>query len=339
MYARYIRIMDEKPGEDIAVTIEQLTAMRHVLDSGRAPYADFSVWGPHGVRIQKRNAPSGAAMDTKGIMHDIEMYGPPTLEAWLQSYGVLETAFIMMDTVSRPNLAAYKKLIMRLGAQYGPKVWHLLYQADVRCRQELMEATQMELFVDYNTALALNQPTTFQPSRPWDSVWAAVLKNSDWWKIQFETPALLVLTHTANLDSMVEGDAQVASGANSSHQGHAGPATASQVGKPRKAGKPKPVGPQKVGQDGNMASNRKGKQLCQGFQNGSCRNSIGTTNVCVVDGVSMHQCARCLATDHGCQWPKECTATQAQPKVKGAGKKKGNSKGSKSFGKGKGNWK
>jgi hypothetical protein len=338
MYARYIRIMDERPGEDIAPTIEQISALKHVLDSGRAPYADFSVWGPHGVRIQKRNALSGATMDTKGVMHDIEMYGPPTIEAWLSSYNVLEAALIMLDMVSRPNLAAYKKHMTRLGTQYGAQVWHLLYQTDVRCRQELMEATQMDLFVAYNTALALGQSSTFQPSKPWDAVWAAVLKNSDWWKIQFETPALLILTRTTNLSSMVEGDVQVASGANNSNVGRIGQVSASHVAKPKKQGQPKMVGPQRSGQDGNMMSNRKGKLLCQGFQDGACRNSIGTTNVCVVDGVSMHQCSRCLQTDHGCHWPKECTGTQAQPKVKG-GKGKGKSKGSKSFGKGKGNWK
>ena len=51
--ARYIRVMEEPCDPDVKPSLEQLSALAHILGTSKAPYADFSVFGPHGVRFQK----------------------------------------------------------------------------------------------------------------------------------------------------------------------------------------------------------------------------------------------------------------------------------------------
>ena len=173
LYDNYVRIMQEPPSEDEAVTMEQLSALKHVLQQNRAPYADFSLFGPHGTRTFKKVMLVGLTMDSAGAFNQVELFGPPTLEAWLASYDVLATALLMLDAVSRPKLAAYRKKISTYHAQYGgPKIWHLLYQADVRCRQEHMEALNYRLAAAHTAAVSHFPPliSTYDVPRPWDSV-------------------------------------------------------------------------------------------------------------------------------------------------------------------------
>ena len=193
--------MDERFPPEVAVTTQQLTALKHVLDTGREPCADFSVFVPHAQRYAKRSTLAGAMFDAKGVLRDIEIYGPATIEACECSYNCLTTAMIMPDAVSRANLAKYKQLVLLYSAQFGPAVWHLLYQVDVRCRQELMSATHYELLDTHNTALAQGKNSSFDVNKPWDTVWEKVTSNHDWWRVEFETPAMMVLAHTKTLAS------------------------------------------------------------------------------------------------------------------------------------------
>jgi hypothetical protein len=324
-YSRYVKVMDEKPSPDVAVTVEQLTAIKHMLDTGRLIYADFSVFCPNGQRMMKKTALSGATIDTHGHFHDIEMYGPSSVEEWGRSYDCLTTALIMLDAVSRPNLSNYRKLIFRMAAKYGSKVWHLLYQSDVRCRQEVMEATRMELFEEHNTALATGVHSNFDVSRPWDMVWQKVTKDGEWWTEEFKEPAMLVLNHIKNLkDLVVDDDAPI---------GYRPGSASTAPPSPHPAGRPvkKPTKNLNQGpsQDG-MLKNRKGIYLCPGYQDGSCTDSKGTAQ-CQRDGNLRHQCANCLQPGHGSHFPKVCTLPKAQPKkVKGGGKgNKGGGKGNK----------
>jgi hypothetical protein len=344
MYSRYIRIMEEKPASELAVTTEQLTALKHILDSGRVPYADFAVWGPHMIRFLKRKALEGAVFDAKGVLHAVEMYGPPTIDSWTQCYNCLETAFIMLDTVSRPNISAYRKHVANLAVQFGPKVWHLLYQTDVRCRQELMEAVKMQLFEEHNSAVAQNQHSSFDVNRPWDAVWKAVITdpaNLKWWNDQFERPAFLILTRTSNMDSMInEDEAQVAA----KEYGNSPGAHHAQPPGPHVAKSGKKKRGQKVALQATT-SNRRGRKICSAFQDGSCAETIGSAT-CAVDQTQSHQCANCLLPGHGAYHPKKCTNKKAVPNDqkgnKGGGSGKGawnNSKGSwGKRGKGKGKW-
>ena len=145
---------------------------------------------------------------------------------------------------------------------------------------------------------------------------------------QFETQAFLVLTKTASLSSMLDGDGEVAASSNQQIR-----ASAANPTKPKpikqKIGKAKSV-PQHTTLDGAMGANRKGKALCPGFQDGTCTQTLPSSIVCAANQSLVHQCARCLSPFHGINHPKPCTEKQATPKTKGG---KGRGKGKKSGGK------
>ena len=58
-----------------------------------------------------------------------------------------------------------------------------------------------------------------------------------------------------------------------------------------------------------LTINNGGVGLCKGWQIGKCRKCDAMSRR-AKDGVSAHQCARCLDNRHGAHWPKECTAKQ-----------------------------
>ena len=338
MYDTYVRVMQEPPAEEIAATVEQLSGMKHVLESGRAPFADFSIFGPHGTRTFKKVNLCGLTMDSAGNFQQVELFGPPTVEAWMASYDVLSTTLIMLDAVSRPRLAAYRKKIERYASQYGASVWHLLYQADVRCRQEHMEALNYRLAAAHTAAMSFVPPhaSSYDPAKPWDAVWAETLgrEDQDWWSKEFETPAILIITRTSKLGDSIGGDAPISAGLNvgagssGDHQRRPAPQPHAPGGgarKTKKGHKKQSVGPQVSGEHG-MKTNRTGKPLCSDFQHGNC-DQAGSQNSCPRHSGQVHQCSRCLDPRHGAFGPnkkcteKQSTASTRQGKGRGKGKK------------------
>jgi hypothetical protein len=153
---------------------------------------------------------SGLTFNRDGQFISAEFYGPPSIEQWTACYDVLAAALIMLGAVSRPVLSAYRKKLKMLNAMYGPSVWHLLYQTDVQCRQELMPSIFHELLADHNSALETGSKTCFDPSEPWDHVWATATKRVEFWTDQFERPAGLIAAHVRQLNSVLDGDVQIA---------------------------------------------------------------------------------------------------------------------------------
>ena len=317
--------------------MEQLSSLKHVLANSRPPFADFSVFGPHGIRLYKKHTMSGLTLDMDGTFSQVEFYGPATYEMWEKSYDVLFTCLVMLDAVSRPRLAAYKSMIKRYALQYGPSVWHLLYQTDVRCREEMMEAMNFRLAANHAAANATpgqygihpSVISSYDPLRPWDSVWHAVVKEETWWRKEFETPAMLIITRINSLHNSLDGDIVLsgASGSGSAAPHRPGPPTrapAAQAQKGKKQ-KQKQHGPQRGGSDG-MHTNRTGKNFCSDFQNGRCSNSV-TGCACPKNPSQTHQCSRCLSQTHGAYGPGQaCSATQAVVRNTSKGKGKGKNK-------------
>ena len=134
MNARYVQVMGALPDAEEAVTDEQISAMSHLLASGRPPAADFSIWGPHGTRLLRRVRIQGMKMDADGNFRRVELYGPESLAVWTASYMVFVTAMIMANSISRPSLSRYLKRITHYSNRYGAAVWPMIYQADCRAR-------------------------------------------------------------------------------------------------------------------------------------------------------------------------------------------------------------
>ena len=276
MLNRYIQVMEVEPPADKAATKDQLTALSFMLDQDRNAYADLSIFGKHGHRRARAMSFRGMVIAPGGAMHVQEILGPPTLAAWKESFDVLFTALIMLDCVSRPQLAAYRSKICLFHAQYGPACWALLYQADARCRSELMETTRMRLQTKHNAAIAAGLPSTFDNNRPWDSVWAAVTLDNDFWEREFKLHAMMIKLGAAKATDIVENDAPI-------DQPHApsalvpGPQDETRAKAPAKAAASKP----------------KKEGVCGAFNRGTCHGKTCR------NGYGKHQCSICSNQNHG----------------------------------------
>jgi hypothetical protein len=76
MNNRFSLAMGSLPDPEEACTEEQISAMAHLLASGRPPCADFSIWGPHGTRLLRRSKIQGLKMDVDGHFRSVEFFGP-----------------------------------------------------------------------------------------------------------------------------------------------------------------------------------------------------------------------------------------------------------------------
>ena len=131
---------------------------------------------------------------------------------WLECWNALGAILIATKSVNRSTLCAYKKFIESLAKSYGPVVWPLLYQTDVRCRSERIPLLRTRLVTAHNAAVTAGTPSAFDANRPWDAAFNECIVSQDsvaWWSKEFERPALLVLTKTGNLTTMIEGDARI----------------------------------------------------------------------------------------------------------------------------------
>ena len=72
--------------------------------------------------------------------------------------------------------------------------------------------------------------------------------------------------------------------------------------------------------DQNMNNkNKKGKEICFGFNDGSCPYDA-TSAVCPKNNWRVHQCSNCMSQQHGAH---ECTEAPKKGKGKGRGKGRG----------------
>ena len=292
-YARYLRVMEVMPSPATNVTPEQLACLDYMVKSHRVPYADFSVWQKYGTRCLRKHSFSGMMGQADGSYKTVELLGPASFEAWCESYDVLCTALLMLDVVRRPRLIAYRAHIQEFSELHGAQGWALLYQADVRCRQEWMETIRCRLQLAHTTALALGNHTAFRADKPWDSVWEVAVEDWQFWKREFERPA----GKLSNFLAGVEGDAPIARGPGASYQ----PPQHAPQQQPRQQQPPpqKQIGgPSQPGRRTHNDDNPP-KELCRGFQDGGCKIGQGTHGQCGRDKNLRHQCAICLAVRHG----------------------------------------
>ena len=186
--AEYRRQMDTMPSELCDYTREQLTALLHVINTHRGPYVDFAVFGPFGARRLKRHAMTGMLFNQGGLLHKVELFGPPCIEDWLESWSVFGAIMISIKAMSRPTLKAYKAWMSWAAKMYGPLVWPLLYQTDVRCRSERIPMLRDELVAAHSTSITAGQPSSFDAARPWDAAYKAAItgdSSTAWWNQQF----------------------------------------------------------------------------------------------------------------------------------------------------------
>ena len=292
-----------RPSPEDEPTVDQLSVLQALLKSGENPYADFSIFGPHANRLQRKMKLQGQRFQADGTLGPIEITGPPDYQTWFSSWRVYACALLMLKAADLGVLELYSKRIKDLAGLYGPSTWLILYQTDVRARLEHMPRVQLDLFSEYTAALGAGRFHPYDPARPWNAVLQRLLMDRDYWHTEFERPALMMLTRAAPANATVAGDAPVGQGVTPAPPLQASARQSKQNNRQGNGG-----GSQAPAGSGSQTSNRKGKKLCAAFQTGSCTNS---------NCPDAHQCSRCLNSNHGAMHPTPCQAKPAQPKRQG----------------------
>ena len=213
MHARYYNAREGPPPTEEEPSAAYLSGLFHLISLSTPPYADFAIFRPHPLRFQKSMTFKGLVQISHGVWAYTEMKGPPGIVEWTASYRVLETALIMLGAVSQHWLRAYRRLIVRWAHRYGPKVWSLLYQADVRMRSERMIVLKRMGSTAATEAKENGHTHSFDVNQPWDWVWKQAVNGmdkSEWWNEEFNEPANLVCSGAVTITNVVDGDAPIA---------------------------------------------------------------------------------------------------------------------------------
>ena len=346
-YANYTKIFGDVPSSEEEVTIEQLSALHTLIASGSPPYVDFAVWGPHGYRLMRKLRLTGLMLTAGGDLRNVELAGPPTFGMWERCYACLKTGLLMLGAVSISNLLKYHDLMKKYHERYGPSVWHLQYQSEVRQRQERMIHHRRAGQEEARLAASTSSTSRFSADKPWDYAWARAVEDFHWWRSELEEPCLLILTRTRSLAAMVDGDVEINAEPEAKRR-KGGGSGAQDV---QKSGWESGYGSQELSlknskfherqhnvSNGAHVTNRRGVVLCNDFNLGTCTETIGQ-NRCKKEPNKIHQCSKCFSLDHpATQCTKALTGPPAQPawiaNRKGSGGK-GGGKSKGKFGKGK----
>ena len=235
---------------------------------------------------------------------------------------MFRTGCIMFDQITPARLDAYEHLIRSYHERYGRSCWALLYQADVRARLEHTERLRRVGREEHQAAVDGGGSHSFEPKKPWEWVWEKLVLDQAFWHRELEEPALLILAKTQRISQAVDADApvDVPTWGTQDRGGKGfvapGPAKRRRQDGPRQ---------HSVGDDGLLTHNRRGAELCRGFQKGECKEK-DRNGFCIKNTRLRHQCAKCLSEEHGANvCPVESPRQPREFKPKG-GKKGGKSR-------------
>ena len=321
-YKRFTTLTGDIPARHEELTDDQVSGLKAVFDSGGAPYADFSLFGPNGHRLAKRIRFTGLVFTAGGELKPKELFGPGNFEEWTECWHLYRTGCMMLGTICTSVLDSYARHIARY-AKLNPTAWAIIYQADVRARAEQIERHCRQGALELAEANAAGVKCEFDIQKPWEYSFRKLIKDSDFWKEELEEPCWQVKSRLERMDNFIDGDAKT-SGASYVTSGVAGaPAKGSGKNSRRsETSKSSWAGDlSSKGDNGDFITTRKGKHICRAYNSGSCTT---VNNRCPADPSRAHQCSICLA-----QHPRsECKSIPGGGGSKGKGKGKGK-KGSK----------
>ena len=247
---------------------------------------------------------SGLVPCGDGTYKRVELRGPPDIATWAAAFLVLRAALLMIGACSMAALDKYYDRVIRLAREYGPEVWMLLYQCDVRIRLEEMPSMRRDILEEVEDIKKAGGVHPYNPSRPWYLVWqrATDEKSDKLWETEFEKPATQVKLALKKTQDVVDGDAPV--------QDHATAASSRQAplilntnpnhtAQPLTNKRPAPSDmPDPEHWPFPNTMNKRNKCLCPGFNFGNCGESKQGGVICPFDAELRHQCAKCLGCDH-----------------------------------------
>ena len=196
MFAKYEENRGGPPGVDVEPTLEQLSAVKQLVDAGAPPYVDFSLFGPYGKRFLKKLTYIETLFQvSSGTWVRRELPGPSSYEAWERSWAVFECAAILLDIITPEKLLAYQNRIRKFVTTYGPNAWPVIYQADVRMRSEQFERIRRKAEITRDPGL--------DRARPWDFVFHRAVNDHTYWAEEVQEKAVLLLARPTPLNRLL----------------------------------------------------------------------------------------------------------------------------------------
>ena len=263
-----------------------MSALSQVLAAGYAPYADFSVFGRYGKRMQHKMQFVAFQSLPDGTWQRQELPGPPNLSAWWASWRVFKTAMLLLEAVTPEVLEQYGDHIRDLVETYGEEVWWLVYLADTRMRGEEFPRLRRQQELIHDDRVTSHLPTSFNPQKPWDTVFAAAVSDKDFWQDNVREKAMLHKCRIKSQADLADDGTVQPRLRGAGHPLAGGPAAAAvpvqdTKRRPPPSAEPPPKTFQKAeerplparGADGLFEKNRKGIMLCDEFFRGSCSKS------------------------------------------------------------------
>ena len=185
---RYKDATGDDPPEEQLPSAEQLSALRALLNSGRAPFVDFAVWSPFGTRLA-RFRKTEACVFVGSTLVQKRIDGPSSFEAWLSSWDLFAVAMVSLGAAKIGTLNKFRSGMVQL-ARIFPRHWPVLLTTDTvlrterwgRLREQVEDMAQMGA-----------TPPGFNPHTPWDyiigvSAYGSGGLNAEWWQSHFVLP-------------------------------------------------------------------------------------------------------------------------------------------------------
>jgi hypothetical protein len=119
MYSDYEQRQGAEPSQDIEPSASQLSALWQLLEMGDIPYADMGIFGPHAVRMAKKQTYAARHYDPRdGSWSTTELKGPGCFETWWQCWRVYRCAMLLCEACAVEHLDK-----CRIYPQTGQPLW------------------------------------------------------------------------------------------------------------------------------------------------------------------------------------------------------------------------
>ena len=270
MYTNYKVRFGDFPTADSDVSRDQLSALAQVLASSAAPYADFSVFGPYGQRLLRRQTYMGYQLSVAtGEWIKKGLPGPSDFHAWYKTWKCFRTAMLLLEACEAERLDGYSEFIRGQVQQFGEEAWGFISKADTRLRSEHLDRIRRKLRAEPQFG--------FTEASPWSACFAASVRETEFWSKELTTPATLYLARNKRESADKDDEAPRSSG----------PLKKKTRAARRFSGEDK----SKKGEDGRYSHNRKGIEICRAYNSNKCGTEKAQGKC---RGGRSHQCNLCL---------------------------------------------
>ena len=119
MYNEYRQKFGDFPTSDSDISPDQLSALSQVLKAGAIPFADFSLFGPYGQRLLRKQTFTAWQLSTAtGEWQRREQPGPSDYHRWYESWKVFRTGMLLLGAADAERLDAYAEHVRSYVTQF-----------------------------------------------------------------------------------------------------------------------------------------------------------------------------------------------------------------------------